>query len=204
MTVNARYTRLLGALLLAALITNGIGSEIAESTTDSGIMRAGELIELLCSAALVGAGAAAYVLFRERSPGMAAAHLGFRITEAAVNMMIVLTTFTAAGLTGPLRDLLLEQRYQAQLIAIYAYAFSGVIMYLLLHRHRVVPRFLTIWGLAGVAVLLVGSLFDLFGADLDMLVYAAPLGVNELLLALWLVFLPTRRRSQISAPAVAV
>lgn len=184
--------RAIGALFLIALITNGVGSELAESSNDRSVVLAGELLELVCGAAVVCIGALTYVLFRDRSPGLAAAHLGFRITEAAVNAMIVLSTLTAAQLSGPARDALLEQRYQAQLIAIYAFAFSGVVWYVLLHRFRVVPRFLTVFGLASVAVLVVGSVFDLFGGELDMLVYAAPMGATELVIGIWLLVRPTR------------
>ena len=195
MYTTTRTTRLIGALFLVALITNGVGSELAESTTDRTTLFIGELLELVCGAAVVGIGALTYVLFRDRSPGLAASHLGFRITETAVNAMIVLSTLSAAALSGPARDALLEQRYQAQLIAIYAFAFSGVVWYVLLHRFRVVPRFLSVCGLASVAVLVVGSLFDLFGADLDMLVYGAPMGAVELLVGVWLLVRP-------AAPAV--
>jgi Domain of unknown function (DUF4386) len=191
MHTNSRATtRLIGVLFLGVLITNGVGSELAESTTDPTVLHVGELFELASGAGVVGIGALTYVLFRDRSPGLAACHLGFRIIEAAVNAMIVLSTLTAAELSGPARDTLLEQRYQAQLIAIYAFAFSGVVWYILLHRFRVVPRFLPVCGLAAVAVLVVGSLFDLFGADLDMLVYAAPMGAVELLVGIWLLVQP--------------
>jgi hypothetical protein len=100
--------------------------------------------------------------------------------------MIVLSTLTAAAVTQPAQGVLLEQRYQAQLIAIYAFCFSGIVWYTLLHRFRIVPRWLTGFGFAGVAILLAGSLIDLFGADLDMLVYGAPMGATELLIGVWL------------------
>jgi hypothetical protein len=57
-------------------------------------------------------------------------------------------------------------------------------------RFRLLPRFVAVSGLAGIAALLVGSLLDLFGADLDMLVYAAPMGVVELLVGGWLLVRP--------------
>ncbi len=104
--------------------------------------------------------------------------------------MIVLSTLTAAAVAGPARDVLLEQRYQAQLIAIFAFSFSGVAWYALLLRFRVVPRWLTGCGFAGVALLLAGSLADLFGAGLDMLVYGAPMGATELLIGGWLLTRP--------------
>lgn len=191
MQTNPRATtRFIGALFLVVLITNGVGSELAESASDRTTLLVGELLELAAGAFVVGIGALTYALFRDRSPRLAASHLGFRITETAVNAMIVLSTLTAAALSGPARDALLEQRHQAQLIAIYAFACSGALWYILLHRFRVVPRFLTVSGLAGVVLLLVGSLFDLFGEGLDMLVYAAPMGLVELVVGVWLLVRP--------------
>jgi hypothetical protein len=106
MQMNSRAAaRLVGALFLVVLITNGVGSELAESTTDRNVLRVGELLELASGAAVVGIGALTFVLFRDRSPGLAASHLGFRITEAAVNAMIVLSTLTpifADGISGGL------------------------------------------------------------------------------------------------------
>ncbi|BCY10561.1 DUF4386 domain-containing protein [Actinoplanes sp. L3-i22] len=186
MDTNRRAFGLIGALFLVALFTNGIGSELAESTTNHRLILTGELLELICGVAVVGIGALAFTVFRQVSPGLATAHLGFRVIEAAVNAMIVLSTLTAAELVGPARDVLLEQRYQAQLIAIYTFSCSGVAWYVLLHRFRVVPRWLTVLGLAGVAVLLIGSVVDLYGADLDMLLYGAPMGLTELVIGIWL------------------
>ncbi|MEU7893143.1 DUF4386 domain-containing protein [Nonomuraea sp. NPDC049152] len=179
--------RFIGVLFLTALIANGIGSELAESTTDRTVILVGELLELLCGAAVVGVGALTYVVFRDWSPGLATGYLGFRITEAAVNAIIVVSTLTAAGLPQEYRDVLLAQRYQAQLVYIFVFVFGAAVWYVLLHRMRAVPRFLTVWGLGGVAILLVGALFDLFGLHIDMLLYGLPLGVNELVLGVWLI-----------------
>src|SRR5262249_5799185 len=52
--------RLIGLLFLVALITNGVGSELAESTTDRTVLLIGELLELACGAAVVGIGALTY------------------------------------------------------------------------------------------------------------------------------------------------
>ncbi|GAA5049655.1 hypothetical protein HNP84_004232 [Thermocatellispora tengchongensis] len=187
METNHRAARFIGALFLLALLSNGIGSELAESSTDRTVILVGELLELVCGAAVIGVGVATYAVFRDLSPGLSAGYLGVRITEAAVNAMIVVSTLTALNLGDAHRELLLEQRYQAQLVYIYVFTAGAVVWYALLHRLRLVPRFITIWGLAGVAILLAGSLFDLFGGDLDMLVYGLPLGLNEFFLGGWLI-----------------
>jgi Domain of unknown function (DUF4386) len=187
MRTNQRGGRFIGTLFLLALLSNGIGSELAESSADRTVILVGELLELVCGAAVIGIGAATYAVLRDRSPGLSIGYLGVRITEAAVNAMIVVSTLTALNLSGGYRAALLEQRYQTQLVYIYVFTVGAVVWYVLLHRLRLVPRFITVWGLLGVAVLLAGSLLDLFGRDLDMLVYGLPLGLNEFFLGGWLI-----------------
>lgn len=187
MRTNQRGARLIGALFLLALLSNVVGSELAESSTERNLIMVGELLELVCGAAVIGIGAAVYALLRDRSPGLSAGYLGVRITEAAVNAMVVVSTLTALNVGGEYRAVLLEQRYQTQLVLIYVFSFGAIVWYTLLHRLRLVPRFITVWGLVGVAVLLAGSLLDLFGRDLEMLVYGLPLGLNEFFLGGWLI-----------------
>src|SRR5262249_13090967 len=147
MRTNQRGARLIGALFLLALLSNVIGSELAESSTDRNLILIGELLELVCGATVIGIGAAVYALRRYRSPGLSAGYLGFRTTEAAVNATVVMSTLTALNLGGESRAVLLEQRYQAQLVLIYVFAVGAVVWYTLLHRFRLVPRFITVWGL---------------------------------------------------------
>jgi hypothetical protein len=186
MTDTRTTGRIVGLLFLAALLFNGIGSEIAEGSTGRDAILAGELIEVLTGVAVIAVGAYTFGLFRRRHAGLAAGYLGFRITEAAVNAIVVVSTLTALKLRGPLHDAFLEQRYQAQLALIFVYAGSGTLWYWLLLRTRALPRFIPIWGLAGIAVLLAGAVADTFGHHSDMLVYGLPLGLNELFLGCWL------------------
>jgi len=113
-------------------------------------------------------------------------------TAAGLNAYIPLL---AIGLLGRFTDLItlpdnwkwMENGWTLAILAV----LLAPVVHRFLHRFHLVPRFLTVAGLASVAVLLVGSLFDLFGADLDMLVYGAPMGAIELLLGVWLLVRPT-------------
>jgi hypothetical protein len=78
-----------------------------------------------------------------------------------------------------------------QLTAI-PFALGALMFYVLLYRSRLVPRWLSTWGLIGAVLYLVPPLGSMFGLSLGILM--APLAVQEMVLAGWLIakgFSPT-------------
>ena len=71
---------------------------------------------------------------------------------------------------------------------------GALIFYAMLHRMRLVPRWLSIWGFASAAWMLAGTvliMLDTFSGTSDSIVQAVfviPVPLNELALALWLIF----------------
>lgn len=59
-----------------------------------------------------------------------------------------------------------------------------------LYRTKLVPRFLSVWGLVGAALMFVAGLLGLLGRDpfsTTVIALAAPLAINEMVLAFWLI-----------------
>jgi Domain of unknown function (DUF4386) len=71
-----------------------------------------------------------------------------------------------------------------QLVAI-PFVLGALMFYVLLYQSRLVPRWLSIWGLVGAALYLVAPLGSMFGHSLDLLM--APLAVQEMVMAAWLI-----------------
>lgn len=65
------------------------------------------------------------------------------------------------------------------------FALGAAMFCLLLYRSRLVPRWLSVWGLVGAALYLVAPVVSMFGLSLSLLM--APLAVQEMALALWLI-----------------
>lgn len=62
----------------------------------------------------------------------------------------------------------------------------GALMFcFLLYRSRLVPRWLSVWGLVGAALYIVPPLGSMFGLSLGVLM--APLAVQEMVMAVWLI-----------------
>ena len=65
--------------------------------------------------------------------------------------------------------------------------------YSVLYSSRLVPRFISVWGLIAAALLLVGALLVMLEMDQALpsgtfeLIFAMPIAVNEMVLAGWLI-----------------
>ena len=98
-----------------------------------------------------------------------------------------------------------------QLIAI-PFVLGALMFYVVLYQSRLVPRWLSTWGLVGAALYIVAPLGSMFGLSLG--VFMAPLALQEMVMAVWLIArgfapVPTLRRelepssSRAELPAIA-
>jgi Domain of unknown function (DUF4386) len=72
----------------------------------------------------------------------------------------------------------------ANLTAI-AFSLGSLMFYYLFYQSRLIPRWLSVWGLAGAVLYLAAPLLDMFGQGFGILM--APLAVAEIVLAVWLI-----------------
>ena len=66
-----------------------------------------------------------------------------------------------------------------------AFSLGALMFYYLFYQSRLIPRWLSLWGLAGAALYLAAPLLDMAGYGFGALM--APLAVAELVLAIWLI-----------------
>ncbi len=72
----------------------------------------------------------------------------------------------------------------AYLISI-AFSLGSLMFYYLFYQSRLIPRWLSVWGLAGAVLYLAAPLLQMFGHGFGILM--APLAVAEIVLAVWLI-----------------
>jgi hypothetical protein len=65
------------------------------------------------------------------------------------------------------------------------FAIGGLLLYTLLYRSRLVPRWLSVWGMAGAVLVFAYALLRMYGGGTMLL--AVPIGVQEMVLAGWLI-----------------
>jgi len=68
------------------------------------------------------------------------------------------------------------------------WAIGGLLFVSVLYKSKLVPRPLSIWGIIGYAILLVGSILEIFGHNAVVeLIGVAPGGLFEIVLSIWLI-----------------
>lgn len=191
-------TALLGSLLDGPRFLAGV-SEHQHRVLTAGLL---QLVAAFTSAAIA---ISLYPLLRRHAAGMALGSVGFRIIEgvfyavsAAGTLVLValadqLTPSGAVSATAQASgSLVRDLREAAAVVGVLAFYTGATLYYLVFFRSRLIPRWLSVWGLAGTASGAVGALLVLFRAVETMsgpqVALNVPIGVQELVLAVWLIW----------------
>lgn len=165
------------------------------------------LVELFMGVVLVGMAIAVYPVLKKFSPSAAIAYIGARLLEGVIYIILVLSMLALAGLG---RDYIAagspsDSYFQVAgglLLAVPDWAGHGildvaifplgaVILYAVLYRVGLVPRWLSAWGLVGAVFYWVAGFLVMFQfvAPLESvhITLQAPLGLQEVVLAIWLI-----------------
>ena len=161
----------------------------------------GMLIEWIYALSVVGIIVTLYPILKKHNEALALGFSSLRFIEAicvivgSISLLTLLTLsqeFVEAG--AP--DASYYQTVGAVLLAIRDWAFmigsgliwslSALILNYLLYQSKLVPRWLSVWGLAGAALSLATYLLKYFGIDLSDIAFL-PIGVQEMVFAVWLI-----------------
>jgi hypothetical protein len=72
----------------------------------------------------------------------------------------------------------------AQMLAI-VFSLGALAIYYLFYQSKLIPRWLSIWGLIGAVLYLATPVLSMFGLEVEILM--APLALQEMVLAIWLI-----------------
>ncbi len=98
---------------------------------------------------------------------------------------VVLIALAKAGDTGRVADFVRTTETVIWDQGAITFVLGALMFYVVLYQARLVPRWLSGWGLAGAALGIVPPLGGMFGLSLGILV--APLAVQEMVMAVWLI-----------------
>ena len=161
----------------------------------------GMLIELIWALAVVGIIVTLFPILRKHSETLALGFSALRFIEAIstiVGSIILLTLlplsqeFVEAGIPDAsylqtMGNLLLAARDWAFLIGSgLVWSLSALVLNYVLYQSRLVPRWLSVWGLVGATLSFAAYLLRFFSIDLPEIVFL-PIAVQEMVFALWLI-----------------
>ncbi len=214
MSTDKRTARIVGALFLIAMVTSlagGIWLESVLSTPDylttvsanQAQVIIGVLLELTNAAAVVGIAVVLFPVLKKYGEALALGYVGLRVVEAAVLVAAVvspllLITLSQEYVTGGASDAAYSQTlgtligaaraHMAGLLVPIFFSLGALLLYSLLYRSRLVPRFISIWGFIAVAAVLAWNLSETFGMHISAgMVFGLLIILNEIFLGFWLI-----------------
>ena len=211
---NRRAASSAGVLLITATVANVIGTGLSRSlleapdlftamSSHANRVAVGALLELTAAAASVGIVIALYPVLKRWGASLALGSVVFRTAEAVMYMIAVVSLLSLLALSQrvtstvaadpassrALGDAFLDVRQQAALVGVFAFSVGGLLYSYLFYRSRLVPRWLSGWGIGAVILMFLACLLALFRQD-ELTTYtilALPLAVQEMVLAVWLI-----------------
>lgn len=203
--------RIVGVLFIVGSATAIVGGSLLLPLSEPDFLAAtegaqaqivsGVLLELVLVISVIGIAAMMYPVLKGHNDGLAIGYVGARGLEgvlllaAAVTALVVLSLgqdFTAGSAGAmPVRETLLATREWTYLIgSLVMLGVSAVVLNSMLYRSGLVPGWLSIWGLLAGVLIAMRGLVEMYGVDLSGVtqgVLAAPIAVQEMVLAVWLI-----------------
>jgi hypothetical protein len=206
-----------GILLLACTVASILGPSLVSSilnTPDYLNQLAGNsnqaiiaaLLEFIWAATGAGIAIVLYPILKKYNGALALGSVCFRVVEnvfvliGTLGLLSLLTLsqeFIAAGAPGAssfqtLGTLLLALRdWQFHVISGLVFFLGTLMYYVILYKSKLIPRWLSGWGVLGAVLSLAATVLASFTRDLGMAsvntYLSAPIGLQEMVLAVWLI-----------------
>ncbi|PKQ25533.1 MAG: hypothetical protein CVT64_08915 [Actinobacteria bacterium HGW-Actinobacteria-4] len=193
-------TFMVGTSMLEPVFT--ANSELADFAPLKAQLVWGSLIESVNVFAILGIAVLLYPSLSRAGKGLALGYVAVRVLEGAMYFHAKVSVFSLVALSEDYLDvgaptgtshLLMEQIIRADIAGANAMAAVGFIvgapvLYALLYRSRLVPRFIAVWGLVAVAMLAAGNIAQVNVLDgfSPLMLLFVPIVLNEVFLAVWL------------------
>jgi len=189
----------LSVILLDPIL--GGSDYLTKASANENLVIIGALLVLIDAVAVAGIAIVIYPILKKHNEALALGYVGARIVEGiffSVNVITILTLLTlsqeyaiaeASGAAHfqTLGTLLLAAGDWAFLLGFgLAFTLSALILNFILYQSKLIPRWLSGWGLVGAASIFAYYLLQPFSINLVEILFL-PIAVQEMVLAAWLI-----------------
>lgn len=229
MTRNARLVRVLGIAFIlqfvtsiiggtvlrdAAISADNLGASLAAIAANPTALRLFMLTDMLTALGIIFLGAMLYTILKDHNPAIATIGLGLYLVEAALlaaskgsafSLIGISQQFISAGqpdlLLGMAESAVASMDFVGVQLHMLVFCVGALLFYTLLYQSKVVPRWLSLYGLITAVPMLVATLLVLMGVEVPFLIYV-PYVPFELVTGLWLLIAgPGQQYTPVAAPA---
>jgi hypothetical protein len=211
MNTDRKIARIVGTLFIIGTVAGilsvvftgpvlGAADYLVEISAHENQIIIGSLLVLIMGFALAMVPVVLYPIFRKHNQALALGSVLFRgALEAVTYIAIVIVWLSLLALSREymtagspdasyfqtLGALLFESIDWINRILSIVFSLGALMIYILFYRSSLIPRWLSVWGLIGGMLYLAAPLFAMFGYDFGILM--APLALQEMVLAVWLI-----------------
>ncbi|MDH4135994.1 MAG: DUF4386 domain-containing protein [Anaerolineae bacterium] len=213
MNSNKKTARTVGALFITATVASilsylvilepilNVPDYLINISTNENLVLIGILLDLINCAAVVVIPVMLFPIFKKHNEALALGYLGSRIIESVILIvgdisLLSLLTLSQEYVQAAAPDASCFQTLGTLLLAAsdwtfllgpgVAFSLTALILNYLLYQSKLIPRFISVWGLIGATLLLAADLLAIFGFNLVMLL-AVPIALQEMVFAVWLI-----------------
>ncbi|HTJ31874.1 MAG TPA: DUF4386 domain-containing protein [Dactylosporangium sp.] len=183
--------RVTGALFLTATVAGVISVPLIAPDNGPHARQAGALLVLVMAGAIALIPTTLFPVLRRYGEGRALGYVAARLLEVVMLLPAAAGPLIAvAAPSPPVEALVRTEEHWGQPASALFFCLGAVLFYSLVWRARLVPRWLSGWALVAIAPYVAGAVIVLFGvvdpaSPVNSAMYA-PLALNELVLAVWL------------------
>jgi hypothetical protein len=195
---HQRLARAVGALFVLASVAAVTGGSLIAPITETGAdlsalhgqVTTGVLVEVLLALSVIAIAVLLFPVLRRRHEGAALGYAALRTVEGTFVLLATGLALLAVNLDGALPDALLPAREWFYLLGtMLVFGVSAVVLNSVLLSSRLVPVWLSAWGLVGALLLLARAVLELYGVESSLgiqFLWAAPIALQEMVFAGWL------------------
>lgn len=163
-------------------------------------------VNFIMGIACAGIGLALYPILKKYNEGLAIGAAGFRVIEGALSVVGALLLVVLLGLSQEFAkagapeasyfqtaDVVINAGldWLAHAASLLTFGLGALMYYVVFYRFRLVPRWLSVWGLVGITLTILSALLVMFRlsppAGAIQIVLNMPILPQELVLAVWLI-----------------
>ena len=165
----------------------------------------GSLLVLLSAFACAGIAIGLYPVLKKQNGALALGSVGLRVMESMLYIVGVVCTLSLITLSrgyvlsgasnAPSHQisgiLLLAVKDSAGMLSVITFTMGALMYYYVFYRSKLIPRWLSGWGIVGASLSLACILLTIFGQLIPFstvfILLQLPIGMQEMVLAVWLI-----------------
>jgi hypothetical protein len=200
--ITATVTSILSSVFLGSTLAVPISISAINANSNNVIIAV--ILELIAALSAFGTAVMLFPILKKYTEGLAIAYVGLRLFEnafyilGAVSLLVLLTisqqNITVINVSYLLLSNLVLALHDWSLAigTVFIFGIGSLTLNYVLYQSKLVPRWISLWGLIGAALVILYGLIGIFSLNPNMIssiltILVLPIAIQEMVFAVWLI-----------------